>query len=222
MTMKPTYCKSNSISYREAGERQRLSLERLVEGGAGLQAFRVAAAVWTLTAGYSKAWDLVYIDALADITGMDRRATRRGLSDAQKLGALQWRPTKWRHSPSLVGLPDGNSEGVESTPSSDPVRGSNQPPHLEPRTQDSSTESTESDEWNAESGTHRSSLIASDQENGVNADELARWRESNRTKPQPRDKPVCTECGGPLGYEIGDDETTEGLLCLACFNGWSK
>jgi hypothetical protein len=104
--MTPKYCKANSIPYREAGDRMRLSAERLVEARAGLRAHRVAAAVWGLTAGYSKAWDRVFIDGLAEMTGMDERSTRRGLKECEAAGALQWKATQWHHgTPSLVGLP---------------------------------------------------------------------------------------------------------------------
>ena len=140
--MKPHYCRANSISNIEAGTRMRLSLERLVAGGAGLRAFRVAAATWGLTAGYAKAWDTVFVGSLAEMTGMDERAARRGLKECVDLGALEWRPSQWMGKPSLVGLP------LESTPGrSDPespihpvysgsYSGSLRPPNLEPGTQD--------------------------------------------------------------------------------------
>ncbi|HZT54114.1 MAG TPA: hypothetical protein VE995_07005, partial [Gaiellaceae bacterium] len=91
--MKPAYCRANSISYREAGERMRLSHERLIEARATLTAFRVASAVWGLTAGYSKAWDLVFVDSIAELTGMDHRSVRRGIKECERAGALQWRPS---------------------------------------------------------------------------------------------------------------------------------
>jgi hypothetical protein len=140
--MTPNYCKANSISYREAGDRMRLSAERLVAARAGLRAHRVAAAVWGLTAGYSKAWDRVFIDGLAEATGMDYRSTRRGLKECVEAGALQWRVTRFKHgTPSLVGLPDigpmqphEESDRADAAPSQVDEIGPMQPPYLEPRT----------------------------------------------------------------------------------------
>jgi hypothetical protein len=136
--VKPHYCKSNSVSYREATDRMRLSLKRLIEARAGLRAHRVAAVVWTLTAGYSKAWDQVFIDGLADLSGMDERSVRRGLKECEAAGALQWRATQWRRgTPSLVGLPTldtGSQEpGLQSETGRD--TGPHRPGYLEPRTE---------------------------------------------------------------------------------------
>jgi len=99
--------RAGSVPYLEAGERMRLSQARLVEAKAGLPAWRVAAAVWGLTAGYSKGWDAVFVDGLAELTGMDGRAVRRGIKECEAAGALQWLPSNRgkRGRPSLVGLP---------------------------------------------------------------------------------------------------------------------
>jgi hypothetical protein len=193
--VKPHYCKSHSISYREAAERMRLSTERLVEGRAGLRAYRVASAVWTLTAGYSKAWDTVFIDGLADLTGMDERSVRRGLKECVKVGALQWRPTRWKHgTPSLVGLPSAtedadtgsNRPGEEAVtgPVTGRDTGSNRPDYLEPRT-----------------GTPFGA---------------SHPLEGEATHPGEQ---RCSRCGGSLGYLIDGDGPSDGALCLRCFQG---
>lgn len=206
--MKPHYCKANSISNIEAGTRMRLSLERLVAGGAGLRAFRVAAATWGLTVGYAKAWDTVYLSSLADLTGMDDRAVRRGLKDCVDLGALQWRPSKWMGKPSLVGLPDSGSNQPGLTEYSGSDSGSQRPSNLEPGTQDSLRESAESDEWRASS--EGAATIHQEQDH-VNADELARWREANAEPAEPDAEPDPDGCPTHPWSEFYDDGT-----CIAC------
>jgi hypothetical protein len=114
--------RAGSLPYMEAGERMRVSQTRLVAAGAkvNLRAWRVAGAVWGLTAGYSKAWDAVFVDALAELTGMDERSVRRGIKDCVAAGALQWLPSHQgkRGRPSLIGLP----ESGPSKPGVAPVR----------------------------------------------------------------------------------------------------
>jgi hypothetical protein len=110
--------RAGSVPYMEAGEAMRLSQARLVEARANLRAWRVAAAVWGLTAGYSKEWDAVFVDGLAALTGMDERSVRRGIKECADAGALRWLPSHagQRGRPSLIGLPESgpSKPGVES------------------------------------------------------------------------------------------------------------
>ncbi len=37
--------------------------------------------------------------------------------------------------------------------------------------------------------------------------------------PGGRAEQPCAECGGPLGYQLDGEGSTDGALCLACFHG---
>src|SRR5690348_7954744 len=91
----PTFAKADTLPIEEAGELMRLSQARLVEGKAGIQAWRVAGAVWGLTVPYSKGWDALFVGGLVALTGMDDRAVRRGIQQCVALRALQWEPNRW-------------------------------------------------------------------------------------------------------------------------------
>jgi hypothetical protein len=119
--------RAGSLPYMEAGEAMRLSQARLVEARANLRAWRVAAAVWGLTAGYSKRWDAVFVDGLAALTGMDSRSVRRGIKECAECGALQWLPSRGGaqdRRPSLVGLPEATGP---SKPGSEMATGPSKP-----------------------------------------------------------------------------------------------
>ena len=105
MDKKP-YCKPGSLPYREAGRRFRLMHERLRDGDFPPVAWKVAFAVATLTASYSKAWDETYVSDIAALAGCDRPTASRWLPRLAEAGVLQWKPSKWNRSRSLVGLPD--------------------------------------------------------------------------------------------------------------------
>ncbi|HZO61382.1 MAG TPA: hypothetical protein VFB35_00215 [Gaiellaceae bacterium] len=161
----------------------RLSQARLVEARANLRAWRVAAAVWGLTAGYSKAWDAVYVDGLAAITGMDERSVRRGIKECAVVGALQWLPSKGgQHNrrPSLIGLP-------ETTGPSKPGCGDNRA--VEARATTARLPSYEvmsveamSDAVSIDTGTHqhRSSLIGASDTMGQEAGKPSNLRDMAR------------------------------------------
>lgn len=134
MTKKKHYTKAGSLRYAEAGARMRQSRARLLaardpETGArlGRAEHKVAEAVWELTASYSKAWDEVYVDGLAELTELHRRTVRSAIKRLAAAGVIEWRPTQWKHRPSLVGLPaledsareasSRASEGAGETPS---------------------------------------------------------------------------------------------------------
>ncbi len=214
MTKRDT--RAGSLPYMEAGERMRLSQARLVDARANLRAWRVAAAVWGLTAGYSKAWDAVFVDGLAELTGMDERSVRRGIKECALAGALQWLPshTGKRGRPSLVGLP-------ESGPSKPGLTGDRA---VEARATTARLPSNEvmsvealSDAVPPDTGTHHSSLIgASDGTGleGLDGDELVRlaWaepgrRDAIRAEMARRDaKP-----DGPFAPWHGDERTGDGV-----------
>lgn len=185
-------------------------------------------------------------ERIARETGLNRQTVQKSIRWLRQRGELRLDKAGRRGSASAytymgVGLPDDvkavqeappNSKGVHEAPPNSAIGGALERP-TNPYTspEDSLGESTqtgESGEWHATNGDD--SAVASlsgdatthQEQDHVHADELARWQEANRPKPEPRAKPVCSECGGSLGYEIADDESVEGLKCLPCFNGWSK
>ncbi len=173
--------RAGSLPYAEAGERMRLSQARLVEARANLRAWRVAAAVWGLTAGYSKAWDAVFVDGLAALTGMDERSVRRGIKECERARALQWRASFKVGEPSLVGLPNpGPSKPGVMGPRAVEARAvaarlpSNEALSVELSTHDSAP------------GTHHSSLIgASDRSEGSRD-----WHAEKRAIPEGQTGPA--------------------------------
>jgi hypothetical protein len=107
----PPFTKAGSIELDEAAELMRLSHRRLVEAKAGVQAWRVAGAVWGLTVPYRKGWEAVFVERLEALTGMSDRSVRRGTRECVEAGALEWEPNRWippkggGGRPSLIGLP---------------------------------------------------------------------------------------------------------------------
>jgi len=224
MTKRDT--RAGSLPYMEAGERMRLSQARLVEARANLRAWRVAAAVWGLTAAYSKAWDAVFIDGLAELTGMDERSVRRGIKEAALAGALQWEPCFQVGVPSRIGLPE-----LDPGPSKPGVE---VPRAVEARAVAARLPSYEvvsvevmSDAVVPTTGTHHSSLIGAQDTMGSEAgkpsmedlgalsrDELVRlaWAEPGRqdtirAELARRD----AEPSGPFAPWHGDERTGDGI-----------
>jgi hypothetical protein len=107
----PPFTQADTLELEEAAELMRLSHRRLVEAKAGVQAWRVAGAVWGLTVPYRKGWEALFIGRLEAITGMGDRSVRRGIKGCVESGALEWEPTRWippkggSGRPSLIGLP---------------------------------------------------------------------------------------------------------------------
>jgi hypothetical protein len=140
----PPFTTADTLELEDAAELMRLSHRRLVEARAGVQAWRVAGAVWGLTVPYRKGWEAVYVERLERLTGMDNRAVRRGIKECATAGAVEWEPNRWippkgqAGRPSLIGLPcapkaGSNQPGLSSRPArTNPAletskAGSNQP-----------------------------------------------------------------------------------------------
>ena len=91
------------------------SARLLREGNASLRAWKMAEAVWTHTAGYTKAVDYLYLEALMEATGMDKRGAQRAIHQCHRLGAFVWEGAEKKGQMSSVALPrvaDGDPEWV--------------------------------------------------------------------------------------------------------------
>jgi len=88
--VKPSYCKANSLTHEQAAELMCLSAERLAAGRASFPAYRVAAAVWTLTVPFGKGWDAVFVQELGTRANIkDRRDVGRAIKECAALGAIE-------------------------------------------------------------------------------------------------------------------------------------
>ena len=91
------------------------SARLLREGNASLRAWKMAEAVWTHTAGYRKAVDYLYLEALMEATGMDKRGAQRAIHQCHRLGAFVWEGAEKKGQMLPVALPrvaDGDPEWV--------------------------------------------------------------------------------------------------------------
>lgn len=110
MPAKKHYTKPGSIPYKEAGSRHRLMLDRLRDARWEGEPFppltwKIAAVVGELTASWSKAWDETYVATVARLAGVSRPRVSEWLPRMAAASVLEWRPSKWSKSMSLVGLP---------------------------------------------------------------------------------------------------------------------
>lgn len=135
--MKPIYCQANSLGYVHAAELMRLSAERLAAGRASFPAYRVAAAVWTLTVPFAKGWDMVFVQGIGELANIkDRRNVGRAIKECAALGAIEWEPSSYvppkgqPGKPSLVGLPGAPKMGSPRPPLTAAKTGSDRPHYL--------------------------------------------------------------------------------------------
>jgi hypothetical protein len=201
---RPPFAKANSITGAEAAALVLASSARLTEGRAPLRAWRVAGAVWSLTVGYAKPWDTVFVDGLAKLAGMDERSTRRGLKECERVGALQWRPNFRQGHSSLVGLPDSDPEtglhhpgpnqpGVNrDSKSSGPNQpGPNRPDYLSDESMSvvfNTHNSSSGVDGSMESGEPHSSLIAASDSLDGSEDWEAERRAIPEAEPDPHEE----------------------------------
>lgn len=85
-------------SYVEAARAHRSALARAVAVADQLSrsCWRVLAAVFALTASYSRVWDYVYVGQVAETAGVSRRTASRSLGRLHRLRVITWRPSKTR------------------------------------------------------------------------------------------------------------------------------
>lgn len=93
-------------SYVEAAQAHRAALARAVAVADQLtrSCWRVLAAVFALTASYSRVWDYVYVGQIADTAGVSRRTASRSLGRLHRLRVITWRPSKSTRQRSFLSL----------------------------------------------------------------------------------------------------------------------
>lgn len=117
------------ITYKEAGERYRLSRERLLaspELSGSLRAWRLWAVCMEETASYSKAADRVHAATLAGKAGLRRDKVSEILYAFDAQGVLVWRKDRGSRSPGFLALPSLHKNpdlGAPTYPTSGPLRG---------------------------------------------------------------------------------------------------
>ena len=102
---------------KEAGERLRLSRERLMASDLkqNTRAWRLWATCVEATVGYTREADQTYVVGLARQANMERQVASKLLEQFTELGVFDWRSgPRGSHTPGILTLPSGGHSGTVS------------------------------------------------------------------------------------------------------------